>query len=165
MNTMNRDTNNEAAQTLASTFARTTITKTPASGATTTPTNADGDTATTRHETRTHNFLGETHAKKTETGGGITLRARDTIDNNQKTTAAWAEKTETHQEPTHYGDDKETTETISLHTMPEGDLRPTPPTNTTRYKRKTEHPDSRLKHGNVSVTADSTHTTPSLRRP
>lgn len=165
-NTMNTDANNEAAQTLANMFAGTTIAKTSASGGTITLTIADGDTVTIRHETRTHDILGETRAKKTGTGGGITLRARDAIDNSQKTTAAWAEKTETHQEPTYYGDDEETTETISLYIMFEDDLRPTLLTNnTTRYSRKAEHPDFRLKRGNVSVTADSTRIIPSFRRP
>lgn len=75
-------------------------------------------------------------------------------------------KTDTHQEPTYYGDDEETTETISLYIMFEGDLRPTLLTNnTTRYSRKAEHPDFRLKRGNVSVTADSTRISPSFRRP
>lgn len=97
---------------------------------------------------------------------GITLRARDAIDNSQKIAAAWVEKTDTHQEPTYYGDDEETTETISLYIMFEGDLRPTLLTNnTTRYSRKAEHPDFRLKRGNVSVTADSTRISPSFRRP
>lgn len=82
MNTMNRDANNEAAQTLASMFAGTTIAKTSASCGTITLTIADGDTVTIRHETRTHDILGETRAKKTGTGGGITLRARDAIDNS-----------------------------------------------------------------------------------
>lgn len=50
-------------------------------------------------------------------------------------------KTEMHQEPTYYGDDEETTETISLYIMFEGDLRPTLLTNnTTRYSRKAETP-------------------------
>lgn len=97
MNAMNRDANNEAAKTLASMFTGTTIAKTSASGGTITLTLTDGDTITIRHETRTHDSLGETRAKKTGTGGGITLRARDAIDNGQKITAAWVEKTETHQ--------------------------------------------------------------------
>ena len=119
MNTMNRDTNNEAAKALASMFAGTTIAKTSASGATTL-TLTDDDTITIRHETHTHDILGETRAKKTRTGGGITLRARDAINNSQKIAAAWAKKTDTHQEPTYYGDDEETTETISLYNYVRG---------------------------------------------
>lgn len=92
MNIMNRDANNEAAKTLASMFAGTTIVKTSASGGTITLTLTDGDTITIRHETRTHGFLGETRTKKTGTVGGITLRARDAIDNSQKIAAAWVEK-------------------------------------------------------------------------
>lgn len=92
MNIMNRDANNEAAKTLADMFTGTTIVKTSASGGTIALTLTDGDTITIRHETRTHDFLGETRAKKTGTGGGITLRARNAIDNSQKTTAAWVEK-------------------------------------------------------------------------
>lgn len=166
VNTVNTDANNEAAKALASMFAGTTIAKTSASGGTITLTLTDGDTITIRHETRTHDILGETRAKKTGTGGGITLRARDAIDNSQKISAAWVEKTDTHQEPTYYGDDEETTETISLYIMFEGDLRPTLLTNnTTRYSRKAEHPDFTIKRGNVSVTADSTRISPSFRRP
>ena len=166
MNTMNRDANNEAAKTLASIFTGTTIVKTSASGGTITLTLTDGDTITIRHETRTRDFLGETRVKKTGTGGGITLRARDAIDNSQKITAAWVEKTDTHQEPTYYGDDEETTETISLYIMFEGDLRPTLLTNNiTRYSRKAEHPDFTIKRGSVSVTADSARVSSSFHRP
>ena len=166
INTVNTDANNEAAKTLTDMFAGTTIVKTSASGGTITLTLVDGDTITIRHETRTHDFLGETRAKKTGTGGGITLRARNAIDNSQKITAAWVEKTEMHQEPTYYGDDEETTETISLYIMFEGDLRPTLLTNnTTRYSRKAEHPDFTVKRGSVSVTADSARISSSFHRP
>ena len=166
MNIMNRDANNEAAKALASIFTGTTIAKTSASSGTITLTLTDGDTITIRHETRTRDFLGETRTKKTGTGGGITLRARDAIDNSQKITAAWVEKTDTHQEPTYYGDDEETTETISLYIMFEGDLRPTLLTNnTTRYSRKAEHPDFTVKRGSVSVTADSARINSSFHRP
>lgn len=165
-NTMNTDANNEAAQTLANMFAGATIEDYSINGGTIALTLTGGDTITIRHETRTHDILGETRAKKTGTGGGITLRARDAIDNSQKIAAAWVEKTDTHQEPTYYGDDEETTETISLYIMFEGDLRPTLLTNnTTRYSRKAEHPDFTIKRGNVSVTADSTRISPSFRRP
>lgn len=166
MNIMNRDANNEAAKTLADMFAGTTIVKTSASDGTITLTITDGDTVTIRHETRTYDFLGETRTKKTGTGGGLTLRARDAIENGQTITAAWVEKTDTHQEPTYYGDDEETTETISLYIMFEGDLRPTLLTNnTTRYSWKAEHPDFTIKRGSVSVTADSARISSSFRRP
>ena len=166
MNTMNRDANNEAAKTLASMFTGTTIAKPSASGGTITLTLTDGDTITIRHETYTYDFLGETRTKKTGTGGGITLRARDAIDNSQKITAAWVEKTEIYQEPTYYCDDEETTETISLYIMFEGDLRPTLLTNnTTRYSWKAEHPDFTIKRGNVSFTADSARISSSFHRP
>lgn len=166
MNTMNRDANNQAAKTLASIFTGTTIAKTSASGGTITLTLTDGDTIIIRHETCTYDFLGETRAKKTGTGGGLTLRARDAIENGQTITAAWVEKTETHQEPTYYGDDEETTETISLYIMFEGDLRPTLLTNnTTRYSWKAEHPDFTIKRGSVSVTADSARISSSFHRP
>lgn len=166
MNTMNRDTNNEAAKMLASMFAGTTIAKTSASGGTITLTLTDGDTIAIRHETCTYDILGETRAKKTGTGGGITLRARDAIDNGQEILTAWVEKTETHQEPTYYGDDEETTETISLYVMFDGDLRPTLITsNTTRYSRKAERPDFTIKRGSASVTADSARISSSFHRP
>lgn len=166
VNTVNTDANNEAAKALADMFAGATIEDYSINGGTITLTLTDGDTITIRHETCTYDFLGETRTKKTGTGGGITLRARDAIDNSQKITAAWVEKTETHQEPTYYGDDEETTETISLYIMFEGDLRPTLLTNnTTRYSRKAEHPDFRLKRGSVSVTADSARISSSFHRP
>lgn len=87
-NTMNTDANNEAAQTLANMFTGTTIAKTSANGGTITLTLTGGDTITIRHETRTHDILGETRAKKTRTGGDITPRARDATDNSQKIAAA-----------------------------------------------------------------------------
>lgn len=166
MNTMNRDANNEAAKTLASIFTGTTIAKTSASSGTITLTLTDGDTITIRHETRTHYFLGETRAKKTGTGGGLTLRARDAIENGQTITAAWVEKTETYREPSDYDDEEETIETISLYAMFDGDLRPTLLTNnTTRYSWKAEHPDFTIKRGSVSVTADSARISSSFHRP
>lgn len=64
VNTVNTDANNEAAKALASMFAGTTIAKTSASGGTITLTLTDGDTITIRHETRTHDILGETRAKR-----------------------------------------------------------------------------------------------------
>lgn len=166
MNTMNRDARNEAAQVLSNMFAGITIAKTSESDGTITLTLADGDTITICHETRTHDILGETRAKKTGTGGGITLRARDAIDNSQTITAAWVEKTKTDYEPTYYGDDAKTTETISLYAMFDGDLRPTLLTSlTTTYGRKAEYPDFHLKRGDVSVTADSARISPSFHRP
>ena len=166
MNIMNRDANNESALILSNMFAGITIAKTSASDGTITLTITDGDTVAIRHETRTYDIFGETRTKKTGTGGGLTLRARDAIDNSQTITAAWVEKTDTHQEPTYYGDDEETTETISLYIMFEGDLRPTLLTNnTTRYSWKAEHPDFTIKRGSVSVTADSTRISSSFHRP
>lgn len=163
---MSADNDNKAAKTLANMFAGITIAKTSASDGTITLTITDGDTVTIRHETRTYDIFGETRTKKTGTGGGLTLRARDAIENGQTITAAWVEKTETHQEPTYYGDDEETTETISLYIMFEGDLRPTLLTNNiTRYSRKAEHPDFTIKRGSASVTADSARISSSFRRP
>lgn len=165
MNIMNRDANNEAAQTLADMFAGTTIVKTSASGGTITLTLTDGDTITIRHETCTYDILGETRIKKTGTGGGLTLRAAEAIKNGQAITAAWVEKTETYREPSDY-DNEETTETISLCVMFDGDLRPTLLTdNTTRYSWKAEYPDFTIKRGSVSVTADSACISSSFHRP
>lgn len=165
MNTTNRDANNKAAQTLASMFAGITIAKTSASDGAITLTLTDGDTITIRHETRTYDILGETRIKKTGTGGGLTLRARDAIENGQTITAAWVEKTETYREPSDY-DNEETTETISLCVMFDGDLRPTLLTdNTTRYSWKAEYPDFTIKRGSVSVTADSACISSSFHRP
>lgn len=165
MNTTNRDANNKAAQTLASMFAGITIAKTSASDGAITLTLTDGDTITIRHETCTYDILGETRIKKTGTGGGLTLRARDAIENGQTITAAWVEKTETYREPSDY-DNEETTETISLCVMFDGDLRPTLLTdNTTRYSWKAEYPDFTIKRGSVRVTADSACISSSFHRP
>ena len=163
---INRDARHEAAQILSNMFAGITIAKTSASNGTITLTLADGDTITIRHETRTRDILGETRTKKTGTSGGLTLRARDAIDNGQTTTAAWVEKTKTDYEPTYYGDDAKTTETIPLYAMFDGDLRPTLLTNnTTRYSRKAQYPDFHLKRGSASATADSAHISSSFHRP
>lgn len=165
MNT-NCDANNESALILSNMFAGITIAKTSASDGTITLTITDGDTVTIRHETRTYDIFGETRTKKTGTGGGLTLRARDAIENGQTITAAWVEKTETYREPTYYGDGEETTETISLYVMFEGDLRPTLLTSlTTTYGCKAEYPDFTIKRGSVSVTADSARISSSFHRP
>lgn len=165
MNT-NCDANNESALILSNMFAGITIAKTSASDGTITLTITDGDTVTIRHETRTYDIFGETRTKKTGTGGGLTLRARDAIENGQTITAAWVEKTETYREPSDYDDEEETIETISLYAMFDGDLRPTLLTNnTTRYSWKAEHPDFTIKRGSVSVTADSARISSSFHRP
>lgn len=164
MNT-NCDANNESALILSNMFAGITIAKTSASDGTITLILTDGDIITIRHETRTYDILGETRIKKTGTGGGLTLRARDAIENGQTITAAWVEKTETYREPSDY-DNEETTETISLCVMFDGDLRPTLLTdNTTRYSWKAEYPDFTIKRGSVSVTADSACISSSFHRP
>lgn len=166
INTVNTDANNEAAKTLADMFAGVTVADYSINGGTITLTLTDGDTITIRHETYTYDFLGETRTKKTGTGGGLTLRARDAIENGQTITAAWVEKTETYREPSDYDDEEETIETISLYAMFDGDLRPTLLTNnTTRYSWKAEHPDFTIKRGSVSVTADSARISSSFHRP
>ena len=166
INTVNADANNEATQTLADMFAGAIIEDYSINGGTITLTLTDGDTVTIRHETRTYDIFGETRTKKTGTGGGLTLRARDAIENGQTITAAWVEKTETYREPSDYDDEEETIETISLYAMFDGDLRPTLLTNnTTRYSWKAEHPDFTIKRGSVSVTADSARISSSFHRP
>lgn len=165
MNT-NCDANNESALILSNMFAGITIAKTSASDGTITLTITDGDTVAIRHETRTYDIFGETRTKKTGTGGGLTPRARDAIENGQTITAAWVEKTETYREPSDYDDEEETIETISLYAMFDGDLRPTLLTNnTTRYSWKAEHPDFTIKRASVSVTADSARISSSFHRP
>lgn len=162
----NCDANNESALILSNMFAGITIAKTSASDGTITLTLTDGEAITIRHETRKRDIFGETRIKKTGTGGGLTLRARDAIENGQTITAAWVEKTKTDYEPTYYGDDVKTTETISLYAMFDGDLRPTLLTdNTTRYSWKAEYPDFTIKRGGASVTADSACISSSFRRP
>ena len=166
VNTVNTDANNEAAKALADMFAGATIEDYSINGGTITLTLTDGDTITIRHETRTYDIFGETRTKKTGTGGGLTLRARDAIENGQTITAAWVENTETYREPIDYDDEDETIETISLYAMFDGDLRPTLLTNnTTSYSWKAEHPDFTIKRGSVSVTADSARIGSSFHRP
>lgn len=165
VNTANTDANNEEAKTLTDMFAGVTVADYSINVGTITLTLTDGDTIDIRHETRTYDILGETRIKKTGTGGGLTLRARDAIENGQTITAAWVEKTETYREPSDY-DNEETTETISLCVMFDGDLRPTLLTdNTTRYSWKAEYPDFTIKRGSVSVTADSACISSSFHRP
>lgn len=89
---VNNDAKNEATQTLADMFAGAIIEDYSINGGTITLTLTDGDTIAIRHETCTYDILGETRAKKTGTGGGITLRARDAIDNGQEILTAWVEK-------------------------------------------------------------------------
>ena len=163
---MSADNDNKAAKTLANMFAGAAIECYSFNGGTLTLTLTDGDTIAIRHETRTYDIFGETRTKKTGTGGGLTLRARDAIENGQTITAAWVEKTETYREPSDYDDEEETIETISLYAMFDGDLRPTLLTNnTTRYSWKAEHPDFTIKRGSVSVTAASARIGSSFRRP
>ena len=172
-NTMNTDANNEAAKALADMFAGATIEDYSINGGTITLTLTDGDTIAIRHETKRTDFsteFGYIREEREYVSGGISPRAAEAIKNGQAITAAWVEKREAYESHTPYDEYGETpdttTETISLYIMFEGDLRPTLLTNnTTRYSRKAEHPDFRLKRGNVSVTADSTRISPSFRRP
>lgn len=132
-----------------------------------------GDTIAVRHETKELDLTSARGYIREEckyVSGGISSRAAEAIKNGQSLVTAWVEKRESYQPHTPYDEydetPNETTETISLYIMFEGDLRPTLLTNnTTRYSRKAEHPDFTIKRGNVSVTADSTRISPSFRRP
>lgn len=169
INTVNTDANNETAKTLANMFEGAVIEGYSINGGTITLTLTDGDTITIRHEIKRTDFsteFGYIREEREYVSGGISLRARDAIDNSQTITAAWVEKTETYREPSDYDDEEETIETISLYAMFDGDLRPTLLTNnTTRYSWKAEHPDFTIKRGSVSVTADSARISSSFHRP
>ena len=174
VNTVNTDANNEAAKTLTDMFAGATIEDYSINGGTITLTLVDGDTITISHETKEIDITSAEFRYIREeckyVDEGITSRATEAIKNGQAITAAWVEKRETYESHTPYDEYDETpdttTETIELWVTFEGDLRPTLLTNnTTRYSRKAEHPDFTIKRGNVSVTADSTHISPSFRRP
>lgn len=169
INTVNTDANNEAAKTLTDMFAGATIEDYSINGGTITLTLVDGDTITIRHETKEIDITSAEFRYIREeckyVDEGITSRAAEAIKNGQAITAAWVEKTETYREPSDY-DNEETTETISLCVMFDGDLRPTLLTdNTTRYSWKAEYPDFTIKRGGVSVTADSACISSSFRRP
>lgn len=166
---MNRDANDNAAKTLADMFTGATIEGYLINGGTITLTLTDGDTITIRHETKKLDLTSASFDYIREeceyVDEGITSRAENAIKNGQTITAAWVEKTETYREPSDY-DDEETTETISLYAMFDGDLRPTLITdNTTRYSWKAEYPDFTIKRGSVSVTADSACISSSFHRP
>lgn len=169
VNTVNTDANNEAAKALADMFAGATIEDYSINGGTITLTLTDGDTIAIRHEIKRTDFsteFGYIREEREYVSGGISSRAAEAIKNGQAITAAWVEKTKTDYEPTYYGDDAKTTETISLYAMFDGDLRPTLLTSlTTTYGRKAEYPDFHLKRGGVSVTADSARISSSFHRP
>lgn len=102
--------------------------------------------------------------------GGISPRAAEAIKNGQSLVTAWAEKREPYQPHTPYDEydetPGETTETIELWVMFEGDLRPTRLTsNETEYTWRSTPPDSRLTRGEVTVHADSAHIEPDSTRP
>ena len=165
---MSADNDNKAAKTLANMFAGAAIECYSFNGGTLTLTLTDGDTIAIRHEIKelSPTSCGFDRKERKYVNGGLTLRARDAIENGQTITAAWVEKTETYREPSDYDDEEETIETISLYAMFDGDLRPTLLTNnTTRYSWKAEHPDFTIKRGSVSVTAASARIGSSFRRP
>ena len=170
---MNTDANNEAAQTLANMFAGATIEDYSINGGTIALTLTGGDTITIRHETKELDLAsarGYIREERKYVSGGISSRAAEAIKNEQSLAAAWVEKRESYQPHTPYDEydetPGETTETIELYIMFEGDLRPTRLTsNETEYTWRSMPPNFRLTRGNVSVTADSTRISPSFRRP
>ena len=170
---MNTDANNEAAQTLASMFAGTTIAKTSASGGTITLTLTGGDTITIRHETKELGLAsarGYIREERKYVSGSISSRAAEAIKNGQSLVTAWVEKRESYQPHTPYDEydetPGETTETIELWVMFEGDLRPTRLTsNETEHTWRSISPDFRLTRGEVTVHADSAHIGPDSTRP
>ena len=172
-NTMNTDTNNEAAQTLANMFAGATIENSSINGGTITLTLTDGDTIAIHHETKELDLAsarGYIREERKSVSGGISPRAAEAIKNGQSLVTAWVEKRESYQPHTPYDEydetPGETTETIELWAMFEGDLRPTRLTsNETEYTWRSTSPDFRLTRGKVTVHADSAHINPEYERP
>ena len=174
INTVNTDANNEAAQTLAGMFAGTTIEDYSINGGTIALTLVDGDTITIRHETKEIDITSAEFRYIREeckyVDEGITSRAAEAIKNGQAITAAWVEKREAYESHTPYDEydetPGETTETIELWVMFEGDLRPTRLTsNETEYTWRSMSPDFRLTRGEVTVHAASAHIEPDSTRP
>lgn len=173
-NTMNTDTNNEAAQTLANMFAGATIADYTINGGTITLTLTGGDTITIRHETKkidpTSAEFSYIREEREYASGGISSRAAEAIKNRQAILAAWVEKRETYESHTSYDKyDKTpdtTTETIELWVTFEGDLRPTLLTRgETEYTWRSMSPDFRLTRGEAVINAASAHTAPEYERP
>jgi hypothetical protein len=172
-NTMNTDANNEAAQTLANMFAGATIEDYSINGGTIALTLTGGDTIAVRHETKELDLASARGYIREEckyVSGGISSRAAEAIKNGQSLVTAWVEKRESYQPHTPYDEydetPGETTETIELWVMFEGDLRPTRLTsNETEYTWRSMSPDFRLTRGEVTVHADSAHIDPEYERP
>ena len=174
MNTTNRDANNEAAKTLTDMFAGATIEDYSINGGTITLTLVDSDTIAISHETKEIDITSAEFRYIREeckyVDEGITSRAAEAIKNGQAITAAWVEKRETYESHTPYDEydetPGETTETIELWVMFDGDLRPTRLTsNETEYTWDSEYPDFTIKRGSVSVTADNACISSSFHRP
>lgn len=174
VNTVNTDTNNEAAQTLTGMFAGATIEDYSINGGTITLTLTGGDTITIRHETKeidvTSAEFGYIREECKYVDERVTSRAAEAIKNGQAITAAWVEKRESYESPIPCDEYDETpgttTETIELWVMFEGDLRPTRLTsNETEYTWGSEYPDFRLTRGESTVYAASAHIGPGSTRP
>lgn len=174
VNTVNTDTNNEAAQTLTGMFAGTTVEDYSINGGTITLTLTGGDTITIRHETKeidvTSAEFGYIREECKYVDERVTSRAAEAIKNGQAITAAWVEKRETYEPHTPYDEYDETpdatTETIELWVTFEGDLRPTRLTsNETEYTWRSMSPDFRLTRGEITVYAASAHIEPDSTRP
>lgn len=140
----------------------------------TTITLTDGNTIAIRHETKeidiTSAEFGYIREECEYVDEGVTSRAAEAVKNGQAITAAWVEKREAYQPHTPYDEydetPGETTETIELWVMFEGDLRPTRLTsNETEYTWRSMSPDFRLTRGEVTVHAASAHIEPDSTRP
>ena len=169
MNTMNRDANNEAAQTLADIFAGATIADYSINGGTITLTLVGGDTIAIRHETKELDLTSASYDYIREecryVDEGITHRAAEAIKNGQAILTAWVEKRESYESHTPYDEYDETpdttTHTIELWVMFEGDMRPTRLTsNETEYTWDSHYPDFTIARGEVTITADSAYIYP-----
>lgn len=173
-NTVNTDTNNKAAKTLADMFTGATIEDYSINGGTIALTLVGGDTITIRHETKkldpTSAEFDYIREEREYVDEEITSRAAEAIKNGQTILTAWVEKRETYKPHTPYDEYDETpgttTETIELWVMFDGDLRPTRLTsNETEYTWDSEYPDFAITRGEATVRAASAHIEPDSTRP
>lgn len=158
-----RDAHNEASQALSRIFAGHAITSATTNGATQVLTLDNGETVTIRHETTELDYsVGDYVRNESRYIEGFTWRARESFDNEQTILTAWVEKRETYKPATPYDEydetPGETTETIELWMMFDGDIRPTKITsNETEYTWKSKSPDFTIMCGDETVTARDAH--------
>ena len=160
MNTsINRDAHNGASQVLSCIFAGRAITSATTNGGIQTLTLDNGETVTIRHETTELDCsVGDYVRTENPYTEGFTWRARESFDNEQTILGVWVEMNTTYQAPDDYDEYGDTTETIELWAMFDGDTRPTKITsNETEYTWDIRHPDFTITCGDTTVTARAAH--------